>query len=734
MLKLESQDVVGQTAYWEDDADPLQYYALPGEPTLAIRDGRPVFKYVKYRSPIDRPGGVKAGALVVMQAELALPAKDEQEIRNRIAERLRARGFEASQANNVRIGRPLINRGKVTIVVMDQSTGSEGGGMLVQKITVPTPPSLFGNNAVSIGVELSELGAPVFEAGMKTPGSSLVIVGYELGYSAKLPKAHIVGTWDASAYMHFFQQIEERSHWYADDDYEERINDSLHKSDTQKIEWILQPPPAGMDASQHQKMIDTIEDSVRRQLDEAIKRNVLEAIPPESRDVEKIRERGFDDIVRQVDVSRTASVRVEYAAAKVVEMPANPNAPLPGFLSLQVDGKAVKWEDYAITVDADDPFFRSFAAAFMVNADFEDLPIASVIVQVSYKGPQGQGRSETYTFRKPEDIERFEAFLDGGDGVFEYSYTVNYEGESDTYKSPPIKSKSDVSINVGDLGIWKVDIDVGDINFDQVEQAQLKLVYQDGDVRRERQFTMTKDARKHQVREVIFKPRTQPWTYEVKYFLKDGREISVPPETSEGEQLYVNDPFSANRTISIRTKGDFENTIDTLFLDFVYADDQNNYKQEKSFAFSAAGHRFEDWTFPVISERAGKLTYTGTIVYKDGRPPFAIAEKTVTSNTVLEGEDVLQLSVELLPDLIDWSQAKLVTVTLAYADGVNGIDESDTFTLRSGVAPQTWTVKIKDKSKNRYQVTSRFFMTDGSRKEPAPFETADEVLVLEVPA
>ena len=190
MLKLESQDVVGQTAYWEDDADPLQYYALPGEPTLAIRDGKPVFKYVKYRSPIDRPGGVKAGALVVMQAELALPAKDEAEIRNRIGERLRSRGVPAAQANNVRIGRPLITRGKVTIIVMDKTTGAEGSGTLVQSINVPTPPSLFGNNAVSIGVELSELGAPVFEAAMKSAGASLVIVGYELGYSAKLPKAH----------------------------------------------------------------------------------------------------------------------------------------------------------------------------------------------------------------------------------------------------------------------------------------------------------------------------------------------------------------------------------------------------------------------------------------------------------------------------------------------------------------------------------------------------------------
>ncbi len=734
MLKLDSQGVVGQTAYWEDDLDPLQYYALPGEPTLAVRDGKPVFKYVKYRSPIDRPGGVKAGALVVLQAELALPAKDEQEIRNQISERLRARGVPASQANNVRIARPLITRGKVSIIVMDKVSGSEGAATLVEKINVPTPPSLFGNNAVSIGVELSELGAPVFEAAMKSPGASLVIVGYELGYAAKLPEAHIVGTWNASAFMHFFQQIEERHHIYADDDYEERINDTLHKSESEKLEWILQPPPAGMEASQHQKMIETIEDSVRRQLDEAIKRNVLDAIPPESRDVEKIRERGIEDIVRQVDVTRTASVRVEYSAAKVVEMPANPNAPLPAFGSLQVDGKAVKWEDYAITVDGDDPFFRSFAVVFMVNADFDDLSIASVIVEVSYKGPQGQGRTATYTFRKPEDIERFEAFLDGGDGQLEYTYTVNYKGESEVFKSPPIKSKSDVSINVGDLGIWKVDIDVGDINFEQVEQAQLKLVYQDDDIRRERQFTITKESRQHAVREVIFKRRTKPWTYEVRYFLKDGREIVTPTETSEGEQLYVNDPFSANRTISVRTKGDFDNTIETLFLDFIYEDAENGFRQEKSFAFSAAGKRFEDWTFPVISEKAGQLRYTGTIVYRDGRPPLSIPEKTVTSNTVLEGEDVLKLSIELLPDLIDWTKAKLVTVTLAYADAENGIDENDTFTLRDGTGPATWTVNIKEKSRNRYTVTSRFFLMDGSRREPPPFETAEEVLVLEVPA
>ena len=728
MLLLESQDVVGQTAYWSDDSDPLQYYALPGEPTMAIRDGKPVFKYVKYRNPIDRPGGVKGGGLLVMQAELALPAKDEAEIRRRIGERLRAMRIPAAQANNVKIGRPLISRGKVTVAVM-----GEGGNALVQRVVVPSPPSLFGNNAVSIGVELNEFGAPVFEAALKGHGAGLVIVGYELGYSAKLPKAHILGTWSASSFQHFKQEINEDWSYWGEDDYEEKISDYLHKSETQKIEWILQPPPAGMDAASHQKMIDLIEDSVRRQLDEGIKRNILEAIPPESRDVEKLRERGLEDITRTIDTSRVASVRVEYEAAKVVEMPANPNAPLPAFGSITVGGKALKWDDYAITVDADDPFFKSFAANFMVNADFADLPIASVIAQVSYKGKTGQGSAKTYTFRKPEDLYRFEAFYDGGEGEFTYHYTVNYKGEAQVYKSPPMTSKSDVSINVGDLGIWKVDIDVGDINFEEVAQAQLTCTYKDGTVNLERQFTITPDKRSHQIREVIFKPLSQPWKYKLKYFMKGGREINVPEASSEGDQLYVNDPFSAIRTLSIRTKGDFANVIDQLFLDFEYDDSANGYRQTQSFAFSQDGQRFTDWSFPVISEKQGTLKYRGQIVYRDGRPPLEIGEKTVTGNTVLEGEDVLQLKVDLVTDLLDWDALKLVMLTLKYEDRLNGIAETDSVRLVDGAMPDPWTVNIKDKTKTEYSVAAKFFLKDGSKKEAA-FSSSDEALVLELPA
>ena len=136
----------------------------------------------------------------------------------------------------------------------------------------------------------------------------------------------------------------------------------------------------------------------------------------------------------------------------------------------------------------------------------------------------------------------------------------------------------------------------------------------------------------------------------------------------------------------------------------------------------------------MITENVGTLTYPGHTVYKDGRPPTTIPQKAVTSNTVLEGEDVLKLEVELIPDLLDWDQLKLVTVKLSYVDSANGIDESDTFTLRKGVAPMKWSVNIKDKAKKTYKVAPRFFLTDGTKKEPPPFDATDESLVLEATA
>ena len=187
------------------------------------------------------------------------------------------------------------------------------------------------------------------------------------------------------------------------------------------------------------------------------------------------------------------------------------------------------------------------------------------------------------------------------------------------------------------------------------------------------------------------------------------------------------------RTLSVRTKGDFDTHIDTLFLDFLYDDPANNLRQTKSFAFSKSGKRFEDWSFPVIDERSGKLTYTGNILYRDGSSA-PIAEKVVTSNTVLEGEDPLKLEVEVIPDLLDWTKVKMATVELSYEDAANDIKISKNYTFRKDAKPEKWSIDIKDKKQKTYSVKARYFLMDSTRKEPPPFTSSDAALVLEPPA
>ncbi|GGC63068.1 hypothetical protein GCM10011504_46580 [Siccirubricoccus deserti] len=728
MLSIAKSETIEGVQVFGDDQDFRQFYLLPNQVSWQILPGgRPNFGFIKYRMPIERANGKKGGGFASFQVELAMTEAQKQKIRAVLEERLRREGrLQPGQGAVLRLDRPTFLSGKVDVVCFDS------GGALVEKIRAPSAPSLYGTNAVAIQVEFSDIGARIFEEAIKGIGESFVQANYTLTFQGRMPPGHIRGFWEASSFMTFRQEMHDDTRWFAEDDYEEKITELISKSETSKVEWILRPAaPPGADPAGFEKALIAVEDRVNNQLAEGIKRNILEAIPPENRDVSKLREQGFDNVIRTVNATRISSVTVEYKENRVIEQVVHPPGKLPSLKTVTVDGKPVDWNQVIQTIDADDPFFKSFGINVQVNADFADLPIFGVDVAMEYKGPQGQKHAKTWTFQKPEDIQRFEAFLDGGDGEVTYSYLVNYKGESNVYKSPQLKTKSNLSINVGELGIWKMDVVAGDINFAQVTSAQVMVRYDDGaGVRIEKQFTITDQTREHKIREVIFKTRDKPCRYAVKYFMQDGSEIAVPEKEAEGEQLYINDPFQL-RTVSLRTRGDFERTIETIFVDLVYDDQANRFQQRKSMAFSKDGKRFEDWVFPVIDDRGGTLSYTGNILFRTGEAQ-PIGESDVKGNTLLIGPEVLEVHIE--PDLIDWTKVRLATVTLSYEDAGNQIAHNDTFTIRKDTPPSIWSVGIKDKTRRKYTMSAKYFLEGGVRQEVGPLEVSDEVLVLEPPA
>ena len=89
-----------------------------------------------------------------------------------------------------------------------------------------------------------------------------------------------------------------------------------------------------------------------------------------------------------------------------------------------------------------------------------------------------------------------------------------------------------------------------------------------------RRSQIDKDNKKFQVKELLLEP-AQPYKATFKYFMKDGREYVRELPGQKGQRFYVDDPFSATKTVQIRTRGDFERRIDTIFVDLTYDDETN---------------------------------------------------------------------------------------------------------------------------------------------------------------
>jgi hypothetical protein len=722
MLQLEGSLDFPEAVVYRDDLNDIRFYVLPKVPIIRRDGDKAVMKYVKYRTLKPMANGDVGAALVFMDIELSLLPEAEQALRGKLVEMVKTQRGQGDERPlspaQIELAKPQVTKANVSVEVLADS------GNLVQKVNHAGQPSMYGNNVVALSAELNQLGAPIFEAVMKSEGAGGIRVVYDLEFPARIPPIKATGSWSATKFYSFFQEVHYEERFWSEDDMSENISEMFSNSESRLVTfdpgWLPADPA----------IATAITSSIERQLDEAVKRNLLEAIPPESRDVSKIREEDFENIKRQVMVNKRADVSIRYEQKQVFPVEVHPQANMPSLVS-----QGFKWEDYAIEADTDDPFFRQLNLTIQVNADFENLPIFSVDVSIDYPPWTATHGVQTFSFRKADDVGKFTAFIEGNSTKFKYRYVVNYKGESRVFESREFEHEgNDLKINVDELGLWLVDVEVGDMNFEQVGSAVLTLEHPEVEpgIPPVCRFQIDKDNKKFEVKELLLRP-AQPYTATLKYFMKDGREYVRELPNQKGQRFYVDDPFSATRTVQLRTRGDFERRIDTIFVDLTYDDERNGYRQTFSIGLSK-DKRFVDWPFPVIDERAGKITYHAITTFKDGTSSDS-GEQTLSGTTLLLGEETATLAVKIIPDLIDWNAVKLATIELHYTDPAHSIDEHESFTFRKGAPEAKWELAIRDRSKNTYEWTAKFFMADGSRKELASTgPVADEDFIVELPA
>lgn len=728
MMQLDNVRMLhGYEVHGDHESDHT-FYVYPNRPTFArLGDSGLALRLFEY-GQLREEGGSKFGGFIAFDVELMVPEEDLKKITTDLQKEVDAKYQRTGrQAPKVVLAPINWTDGTVELLLTE-------GGALVEKIRAPGKPSLLGRNIAAFQVELSQLGTAVFKEALSKGTASTVSVVYKLNHYIRLPEMKAWGRWNASEFYSFFQDINTEDNFWSEDSYTEVVNSTRYKNDVTETHFEFVQAP-NLTPEENTKLETEIRAIINKQLEAAVQRNLLKEIAEVDPNTKELREgQGIEDIKRTINKTQMANVEVKWSEAKTIVTQRNPQGLLPSVVSIKgKDNKPLKWEDYYSKVDVDE-FLKSLRVNMRVNADFGKLPIHSVVVKISY--PHGpQAKSQSFTFASADDVAKFECFVSGGIRKYKYQYTVNYKGSSFVYRSQEVETDdTNLVINVDDLGLLILDIAPGDINFAQVDRAAITVRYNGGARPFEKKFNMTKDANVFSVREVIERPRSNPILYQITYLMADGREIKGPEREQLARELYIDDPFSAMKTVAFRAVGDLENEIQAITVDAVYEDLGNHYRQTVRKNLSS-DNPAEDWSFPVIDDTLGEVRWSATITFRDGTSKD-VTETVAKRPTITIGSGTVEfLEVSVVPDLLDWDKVKLVNVALKYVDAAHEVNERKELRFKSGDSEKTWKVPLKDAAKTDYEATITYFMVDGGRKVTVgPTKMTDLSIFLEVPA
>jgi len=751
-LLIATQERINGVNVFKDDQSPYRYYLIADQPRIRQRDDHTLaFRFMEYRNPIERSDGRKGGGYLVFDTELVVSDAQRQAVVTELQNRINKQFPEDAPKPQVEIATLVYTRGTSKINLESLSKD------FVEDVFNPGGPSLYGRNITPFSVELTENGATLLAQALQGKGGFVQVV-YDLYCPVKLPPCKVDIWFDSSQFYSFWQTYrvttEDQgffsSFWRClfggGSQDEKRVSQTMQEA-TSRSQWggihIEQGWPSGTtEAAQKSdaELLTKIQDWAFATLADAIKRMTLDPVKPVSEEQRKVPD-GATDFQQYISNYEFNSFSQTFTEERVVEW----HLPSQGMIEpitnmLDKDGNSLRWEDYASTVDLDDPFFKTLEVPVRVNADFKDLPLDSVEVHLDYNEGSVHQINE-YSFNSPDKLEKFKSYIENAKWTYNYYYQVNYKGESRAFQSA-LKTTDEkfLTINVGDTGILAVDILQGDLNWTQVAQAQVTLRYEPSSPEVqpiEQEFILDKSNTQRSLREVIFEPVGKAYQYRVKYTMVNGKEYATDWKASRQPRLYIDDPFGATKTITLVAVGDLDKDIATIYVDMRYVDDRNGYTQAppSTIALSKA-QPFFNWSFPAIDDTIGKLIYSGSILFKNRAEVEEIPEQSAETARILVGvKDAVQ--VEVRPNLIDFAKVSLAQVSLHYQDDANQIDElKDLFFDASNKAPQTWTVPLKDKAKQQYEWKAVFYMNDAAqsvRETPMTPATGPSI-VLRVPA
>jgi hypothetical protein len=290
--------------------------------------------------------------------------------------------------------------------------------------------------------------------------------------------------------------------------------------------------------------------------------------------------------------------------------------------------------------------------------------------------------------------------------------------------------------SVNELGILRVQLVAGSIQWDRTDSAEIHIKYEDSEnnvAPSEDVFQLKPDSRTATWTRQIFAPVNNAYTYKCVFIQKTSERLESDWQSSQAPLLLIDDMYEDHLAVQFIASSSFDK-IDKIVLDMSYEDQAHNYTVADKYQLKQ-GQDSYGWIVPLFKDTPKQFKYRSTVVYKDGRTTQSDWKTGTGSQTIVVGEIFADtLSISCLTDLLDFTAVKLVKVVCRYQDPPNHIDATEdfVFTNAAKTAPP-WSVGIMDKANRQYTYGVTYYMADGTSRTVPDITTTDPSIVLEVP-
>ncbi|MEM7152823.1 MAG: hypothetical protein AAF799_08270 [Myxococcota bacterium] len=712
---------------------------MPSDPTIARdEDGVPIFSLIVYRHDEDRiaPEDLEedvGGGILTFTTELAVPEGDFKKIRSKLRGLVYGEDADESE-NDVELTYVTFTKGRVQLAIAGEHLRGDDEGEnneFLRTIVGDGKVSGIGANRKAIMAKLSQSGAALMSQ-LDRLRTLPINVEYALEFEHRLMGVKMRVWCNMESSYTLVRELEaytEKEERYADSDkYHRRsrikeVTEEFTRNKTCGVE--VTPLSSEIDNDTLLAMEKFGFDMLQREMEK-----MLDARPVDNNLLE-------DTWLSDYVSSSTNDFNFELDRKMVLAR--------DHIASANIQNVMRDVPDEMITfVDLRTDFFSFLKVPVRVNANFEDLPIDSVTVHLTYTRErfEGGGReeiNESFNFTDGSTIQTFLTFANRlADVDYTWSADVHYTDSPETYTiTPKSTSQTFLVVDVADLGLLDVDLGLGLVDLKTYPRAKVTLRYRSEALGQdfESEIILSEERQTAQWTEMI---REVPGEYEVKVdWLRDNDDILEGEfRKTKADRLRFDAPTEDTMKVTVVPSGDFKKEVTHVLATLRYedkTDPDNPYTKEEAFDFTD-DKQVLTWSVPMRNSEVRDYTYRYSVVFKDG-----VVENVPEDPTQwLPGEPGFvvvgikyDVEVDIHPFLLSFpDHAKVVKVDLGVGD------ETDSYVFnKDAKTTVTWRVRTGTGPEPYWMQVTAYSATGETTVGPKLTEQVSESVVLKpVPA